>query len=75
MALDGTIQLPLIGSVAVDGLSVHKAEDLIAQRLKDAQMYRNPQITIQLMESPNESVTVTGELHGVVPVAGSKAAV
>jgi polysaccharide export outer membrane protein len=72
VALDGTIQLPLIGSVSVDGLSVHQAENLIAQRLKDAQMYRDPQVTIQLMESPNEVVTVTGELHGVFPVAGGK---
>jgi polysaccharide export outer membrane protein len=72
VALDGTIQLPLIGSVSVDGLSVHQAENLIAQRLKEAQMYRDPQVTIQLMESPNEIVTVTGELHGVVPVAGGK---
>ncbi len=72
VALDGTIQLPLIGSVSVDGLSVHQAENLIAQRLKDAQMYRDPQVTLQLMESPNEVVTVTGELHGVFPVAGGK---
>lgn len=72
VALDGTIQLPLIGVVAVDGLSVHQAEDLIATRLTNAGMYRNPQVTIQLMESPNEVVTVTGEMHGVFPVAGGK---
>lgn len=72
VALDGSIQLPLIGIVAVDGLSLHEAENLIAQRLVDAGMYRNPQITIQLIESPNEVVTVTGELHGVFPVAGGR---
>jgi polysaccharide biosynthesis/export protein len=72
VALDGTIQLPLIGVVAVDGLSLHDAEKLIATRLADAGMYRNPQVTIQLMESPNEVVTVTGELHGIIPVAGGK---
>jgi polysaccharide biosynthesis/export protein len=72
VALDGTIQLPLIGSVAVDGLSLHQAEDLIAHRLADAGMYRNPQVSIQLMESPNEIVTITGEMHGVFPVAGGK---
>ena len=72
VALDGTVQLPLIGVVAVDGLSLHEAENLIATRLVDAGMYRNPQVTIQLIESPNEVVTITGELHGVVPVAGGK---
>jgi polysaccharide biosynthesis/export protein len=72
VALDGTIQLPLIGGVSVDGLSMHQAEDLIARRLADAGMYRNPQVSIQLIESPNEIVTITGEMHGVFPVAGGK---
>ncbi len=72
VALDGTIALPLAGLVAVEGLSVHQAEDLIAKRLRDAGMYRNPQISLQVMESPNESVTVTGEMHGVFPVVGGK---
>jgi polysaccharide export outer membrane protein len=72
IAMDGKVQLPLIGGVAVDGLSVHQAEDLIARRLADAGMFREPQVSIQLMESPNEIVTVTGEMHGVFPVAGGK---
>ena len=72
VALDGTIQLPLIGGVSVDGLSLHQAEDLIARRLSDAGMYRNPQVSIQLIDSPNEIVTITGEMHGVYPVAGGK---
>jgi polysaccharide export outer membrane protein len=72
VALDGTIQLPLIGSVAVDGLSLRQAQDLIAKRLSDEGMYRNPQVSIQLVESPNEIVTLTGEMHGVFPVAGGK---
>ncbi len=72
VALDGTIQLPLIGVVAVDGISLHDAEKLIAIRLTDAGMYRNPQVTVQLLESPNEVVTITGEMHGVFPVAGGK---
>jgi polysaccharide biosynthesis/export protein len=72
VALDGTIQLPLIGGIRVDGLSTHQAEDLIAHRLADAGMYRDPQVSIQLIDSPNEIVTVTGEMHGVFPVAGGK---
>jgi polysaccharide export outer membrane protein len=72
VAMDGTIELPLVGLVAAEGLSVHQAQDLIAKRLRDAGMYRNPQVSLQVMESPNESVTVTGEMHGVFPVAGGK---
>jgi polysaccharide export outer membrane protein len=72
VAMDGTIQLPLIGGVAVEGLSLHQAESLIAKRLIDAGMYREPQVAIQVMESPNANVTVTGEMHGVFPVTGGK---
>ncbi|WP_263365750.1 polysaccharide biosynthesis/export family protein [Edaphobacter bradus] len=72
VSMDGTIQLPLIGTVAVDSLSLHEASRLIAQRLVSAGMYRNPQVTIQLIESPNQLVTVTGELHGIVPITGQR---
>ena len=70
LSLDGSIQLPLIGVVRLGGLSLHQAEDLIARRLIDAGMYRNPQISIQLLESPNQIITVTGEVHAVVPSLG-----
>ncbi|MDE3104140.1 MAG: polysaccharide biosynthesis/export family protein [Acidobacteriota bacterium] len=72
VALDGTVQLPLIGAIAVDGLSVHQVENLIAQKLTDAGMYRNPQVTVQVAESPNQVATLSGEVHAVVPVAGGK---
>lgn len=72
ISLDGTIQLPLVGLLAVEGLSLHQAERLIEQRLIEAGMYRNPQVTIQLTESPNQVVTVIGEAHGVVPTVSQK---
>jgi polysaccharide export outer membrane protein len=72
ISLDGTIKLPLIGDVRVEGLTIHQAEDLIATRLQSAGMYRSPQVTIQINESPNQFVTVTGEIHGVFPIAGEK---
>lgn len=72
ISLDGSIQLPLIGLLAVEGLSLHQAERLIERRLVEAGMYRNPQITIQLTESPNQVVTVIGEAHGVVPTVSQK---
>jgi polysaccharide export outer membrane protein len=72
VSLDGMIQLPLISTVMVHGLTLHEAERRIAEQLVSAGMYRNPQITIQLMESPNQVVTVTGEVHGVVPLLGEK---
>jgi polysaccharide export outer membrane protein len=72
VSLDGKIHLPLIGDLEVEGLTIHETESLIAQKLVAAGMYRDPQITVQLTDSPNQFVTVTGEMHGVVPVAGEK---
>jgi polysaccharide export outer membrane protein len=72
VAVDGSIQLPLIGGVPVDGLTIHQAEDLIARRLSDAGMYRSPQVSIQVTESPNQIVTLAGEMHGVFPVTTGK---
>jgi polysaccharide export outer membrane protein len=69
---DGTVLLPLIGIVHLEGLSVTQAEQLIAEKLEDAGMYRNPQITLQITEGPNAVVTIVGEVHGVVPVLGSR---
>ena len=70
--LDGIVQLPLIGNLHVAGLTVHQAQDLIAQRLVSGGMYRDPQVSIQIMESPNQIATVIGELHGVVPILGQR---
>jgi polysaccharide biosynthesis/export protein len=72
IGLDGKIQLPLIGSVEVGGLTVHRAEDLIAQVLVKAGMYRDPQVSIQITESPNLIATVVGEVHGIVPIIGER---
>jgi len=72
VGLDGTIQIPLIGSVQVEGLTLHQAQDLIARRLVEAGMYRDPQVSIQIVESPNQIATVVGELHGIVPIIGER---
>jgi polysaccharide export outer membrane protein len=72
VGLDGTIQLPLVGSVQVEGLTIHQAQSLIAQKLVSAGMYRDPQVTIQITESPNQTATVIGELHGVVAIIGER---
>ena len=69
---DGTILLPLIGIVHIEGLSVTKAEQLIAEKLVADGMYRNPQVTLQITEGPNSAVTIVGESHAVVPVVGSR---
>ena len=69
---DGTVLLPLIGIIHLEGLTVTKAEQLIAETLSADGMYRDPQITLQITEGPNAVVTIVGEAHGVIPVIGSK---
>jgi polysaccharide export outer membrane protein len=72
VSVDGSVQLPLIGVVHVADLTVIQAENLIEQRLIDAGMYKNPQISVQITEAVNQYVTVTGELRGIVPLVGSR---
>jgi polysaccharide export outer membrane protein len=72
IAPDGTVLLPLIGIVHLQGLSVIKAEQLIAEKLVAAGMYRDPQVSLQIAEGPNSVVTIAGEVHGVIPVIGPR---
>jgi polysaccharide biosynthesis/export protein len=70
--LQGAVQLPLIGNVVLEGLTLQQAQDLIAERLKSAGMYRDPQVTIQVVDSPNQIATIIGEVHGIVPILGER---
>ncbi len=72
VSLDGKVHLPLIGDLEVEGLTIHQTESLITQKLVAGGMYRDPQITVQLTDSPNQFVTLTGEMHGVVPIMGER---
>lgn len=69
---DGNVHLPLIGSVHLAGLSVAQAQQSIAQQLSDAEMFRDPQVTVQVVDGPDQNITVIGEVHGVVPAIGNR---
>ncbi len=66
---DGTALLPFIGSVPLQGLTVGAAQQLVAERLRAGQFYRDPDVIIQVMDTVNGSILITGELHATVPVA------
>jgi polysaccharide biosynthesis/export protein len=72
IGLDGAVQLPLIGSVSLKGLNVREAQTHIADLLRTGQFYRNPEVTIQVLESLNGSVTIAGEVRAVVPITGAR---
>jgi len=69
---DGNVLLPLIGVVSLNHLTVTAAENLIASKLTAAGMFKDPQVSLQVTDGPNASVTVVGEAHGVIPVLGSR---
>jgi len=75
VSLDGSIALPLAGVVRIQGLTLTQAEHAIAEHLVAGGMYRDPQVSIQVMETPNQIITVTGETRGnvgVVPALGRR---
>ena len=72
LGIDGTALLPLIGIVDLRGLSISDAELLIARKLQDAGMYRDPQVQITITEGPSSIITLAGEMHAVLPVVGSR---
>lgn len=68
---DGKIILPLVGSIAVVGLTTEEAEQEVAKAL--GQTYLNdPQVDIFVVEYASLDVTVTGavNLPGVYPITG-----
>jgi polysaccharide export outer membrane protein len=69
---DGNALLPLIGVLHLEGLTVTAAEQLIADKLIAAGIYRNPQVTLQITEGPGAVATVMGEAHGIVPILGTR---
>jgi polysaccharide export outer membrane protein len=69
---DGNVLLPFIGSVNVRGLTVRAAQTLIADRLRTGQYYKDPEVTIQVLDTVNGSVIITGEVRGVVPVTNER---
>lgn len=65
----GNVALPLIGNVPVAGTSIHQIETRIAS-LYEARYLQDPQVTVSLLESPNQQVTVGGavEQTGIYPM-------
>lgn len=59
----GSISYPLIGSVAVSGLTLPAAERKIGQLLKDGGFVVNPQVNILLTQAFGNLVSVIGEVN------------
>ncbi len=60
---DGSVSLPLIGTIELQGKSVHQAEDIIRQ-LYDRDYLVNPQISVTVLEYAQRTVQVLGAVNG-----------
>lgn len=59
--VDGRLNLPWIGQVMLEGLTIHQAESRIAQAY--AAFIKNPQITVSLVSPRSLRVTVSGQVQ------------
>jgi polysaccharide export outer membrane protein len=63
IADDGSITMPLAGPVPISGLSPTAAAQAVAAAYRKAQLLRDPQITILLVQSRSQQVSVLGEVR------------
>ena len=70
----GNITFPLIGQVAVAGLSTRDAELLIARRLIEGGFVKQPQVSIFVSEYQSQKISVMGQVAkpGQYPLDASK---
>jgi polysaccharide biosynthesis/export protein len=68
----GEIVLPYLGVVKVGGMTQAEASEYLEKSLKDAGILVNPQVTVELVDSPTRVITVMGEVQhpSTVPAFG-----
>ena len=69
---DGTITFPHLGTVAVAGQTTRDVEAHLTRSLKEAGYLVNPQVTVELEQTANKRVIVTGAVRspGQLPFGG-----
>jgi len=69
---DGSIDFPEIGRVKVAGLTAREAADQLMARVKSGGFLLDPQVTVELAQTPNKRVNINGSVRtqGPVPFAG-----
>ncbi|HEY1111121.1 MAG TPA: polysaccharide biosynthesis/export family protein [Opitutaceae bacterium] len=58
----GEINVPLIGQVKISGLTASAAQDLIASRYREEEIFIRPQVVVSLIEYSPKEVTVLGQV-------------
>ena len=69
VAADGTVLLPLVAQVRVNGMTERQASDAIDKALVDGGMLLHPQVTVLVTNAAGQDVSVMGEVArpGVYP--------
>jgi polysaccharide export outer membrane protein len=70
----GTASLPMLGNVALAGLSTTQAENIIAKRLQENGYFNDPQVSVFVKEYATAGISVLGEVQkpGIYPLMGSR---
>ena len=70
----GEISLPMLGTVAVRGLSVEQAATLIERNLSQKGIFNDPHITVFVKEYATQGISVLGEVQkpGIYPLLGER---
>lgn len=65
---EGEIVLPYLGVVKIAGLTPDEASLFLEKQLKDKGILVDPQVTVQLVDSPTQVITVVGEVEKPAPI-------
>jgi polysaccharide export outer membrane protein len=68
VSTQGTVILPYLGTVKLGGMTATEASNFLAKELKQDGILVNPQVTVQILNSPTQMVTVVGEVMRPQPV-------
>ena len=59
----GRINLPLLGEIAIGGLTIVEAQTAIENAYKEGRFLRNPQVTINVEEYAQREVSIQGQIR------------
>src|SRR4051812_22874523 len=59
----GRINMPLLGEIAIGGMTVAEAQTVIETAYKDGRFLRNPQVTISVEEYAPREVSISGAIR------------
>ena len=62
VAPDGTVDIPYIHRISVDGLEPQQISELVRAKLVSAQIYTDPSVTVSIKDYASKTIVVGGEV-------------